>query len=76
MPFGQWQCSKCHSPLRFRVLPFFLSSLAACTIALVYALPFHLLGFGDTPWALSGFLVFGIAMHWLTVRLATVDAVL
>jgi hypothetical protein len=43
---------------------------------MVYALPFHLLGAGDSLWMLTAFPVMWAAVHWFTVRFATVDAAL
>ena len=75
-PFGQWQCDACHSPLRFRVVSYFMSVGVALLIAALYLLPFHLAGFGDSTWVLTVIPVFLAAVHLLTVRLATVDAAL
>jgi hypothetical protein len=43
---------------------------------MVYALPLHLLGAGDSLWMLTAFPVMWAAVHWFTVRFATVDAAL
>jgi hypothetical protein len=75
-PFGQWQCQTCHSPLRFRLLSYHLYALLALLITAAYLLPFHLLGAGDSLWVLTAIPVLWAAVHWLSVRFATVDAAL
>ena len=75
-PFGQWQCETCHSPLRFRVLSYYLCALLALLVAGVYLLPFQLLGGRDSLWALTAIPVMWAALHWFALRFATVDAAL
>jgi hypothetical protein len=75
-PFGQWQCQTCHSPLRFRVLSYYLCGLLAFLVTMVYALPLHLLGARDTLWMLTAIPVMWTAVHWFTLRFASVDAAL
>ena len=74
-PFGQWRCHTCKTPLRFRVVSYFVSSIPAIVVAMIYLLPFGLLGGEGSPWALAVLPVYLIAAHWSTVHLASVDAV-
>jgi hypothetical protein len=50
--------------------------LLALLVTAVYLLPFHLLDAGDTLWVLTAVPVLWVAVHWLSVRFATVDAAL
>ena len=74
-PFGQWKCHACERPLRFRVVSYFLSSIPAIVVAMIYLLPFALFGGEGSLWVLTVVPVYLVAAHWFTVRLTTVDAV-
>jgi hypothetical protein len=73
-PFGEWQCQTCHSPLRFRVLSYYLCALLALLVTMVYLLPFHLFGASDSVWLLTAVPVMWVAVHWFTSRFASVEA--
>lgn len=70
--FGEWPCQTCHSPLRFRVLPFYLCGLVALLVGLVGLAPLHLVGLHDSLWSLAVLPVIGAVNHWLAVRFAAV----
>ena len=71
--FSYWQCQKCFSPLRFRLLPYYVASLVALLPGMAFLAFLHLLGYADSLWTLIAIPVVWVALYWLVVRIATVE---
>ena len=72
-PFGYWQCQNCFSPLRFRLLPYYVVNFIALFPGIAFLLLLDVLGYEDTPWAFLAIPVFWAAFYWLAVRIAAVE---
>lgn len=72
-PFGRWQCSQCHSRLRFRLIPFYVVALVALLPVALFFLVLESLGLRDTMWAMTAIPVYWLALYLMAARVVSVD---